>query len=159
VRAAAAARCRCLHRSNACRCSYNLPEVSQSTSGSGLTLQLQTDKGNVVTRRATRCSRRLHTPPSTRIPAVFCRVFASNFVFFWGFSHELPSASVGGNATSSAATFKGFRGFHFTPIDARNVLAVRDMIKIDGASDAENEEKFKVRLSPAFSRRFRSQPR
>jgi hypothetical protein len=76
-----------------------------------------------------------------------------------GFRHALLSASVGGNTTSSAVTFKGFRGFHFTPIDARNVLAVRDMIKIDGTSDAENEEKFKVRLSPAFSRRFCSQPR
>ena len=67
-------------------------------------------------------------------------------------SSRMTSAVVGGNQTSqqpSSATFKGFSGFHFTPLDARNILAVRDMITVDGTSAAENEEKFKVRSSPA----------
>ncbi len=84
------------------------------------------------------------------IHAVFCRVFV--FDLFVLASSRMTSAVVGGNQTSqqpSSATFKGFSGFHFTPLDARNILAVRDMITVHGTSAAENEEKFKVRSPPA----------
>ena len=57
---------------------------------------------------------------------------------------------------SSGSLFKGFRGFHFTPMDARNVLAVKDMIKVSGTTEAEYDTKFKVRYPPSVERAAKS---
>jgi hypothetical protein len=60
----------------------------------------------------------------------------------------LLTSTFHSNSTSKNQTvgslFKGFRGFHFTPMDERNILAVKEMIQVPGTSQAENDKKFLV---------------
>ena len=113
-----------------------LPQVSNASTGSGLTLHFETDSSNQARRTFNRCEAASCTC-NTRLNPMramhLMRVCES----------QLIRVTL---LLRTGELFKGFRGFFFTPMDARNVLAVRDMIRVDGTTESEYDTKFEVFL-------------